>query len=270
MCEHAPSMSFPPFGLWCYQIKTRMEISNGWINPQSLFPTMLPARPETQQVSGTVDRSSQETMTANGKRQTASRAWVTSVRWRADRIRNQLRLPVSRTNKLFLTYCLVKGLSITFELVCFRFPLWSWTLVVRGLLLSFRDWEREELAGCWGPLQQRAGSPGQLPLTGRTELPDWWDRQRENMVHSSRDHREERKSEEAKYCSFKWTGCSCSFLLLQLTCQRRPGWVWMTSMLKTSLCTPMELLQWVINTEVTFAVLKNESLIHFVTQCKSV
>lgn len=113
-------------------------------------------------------------MMANGKQPTASRALVIFVRWRVERTPNQPQLLVSQTSCSLFTYCLAKAVWITASLFCFRFPLWHWIFVVRRLLLSVRDWVVEKLAGCRGSLYQWAGSPGQLPLTGRTEFPSWW------------------------------------------------------------------------------------------------
>ena len=119
------------FALWRFQIRTRTGISNGWINLQLRFPTMVLVGPETLQTPGTVDRSSQvestlwtdtfvpfqsrlairwvytlfqEIMMANGKQQTASRGWDIFVRWPVDRTPNQLQLQVSQSDFSFPLY----------------------------------------------------------------------------------------------------------------------------------------------------------------------
>lgn len=116
----------------------------------------------------------QEITRANGKQLTASRAWVTFVRWRVDRIQNQLQLLVSRTSCFLPTHGVSEAALITLTFIlCSRFPLWRWVFVVWGFLLSVWDWAGEELARRRGSLQRRAESPGQLPLPGGAELHHW-------------------------------------------------------------------------------------------------
>lgn len=125
------------------QICTRTGILNGWIKPPLSFQTMVLVSPETAKASGTVGRSTpvgpapfhsgrnrnlltcfqhlfriyspliQGTMRANGKQPTASRAWVTFVKWPADRTRNPRHLPVSQTPRSLLSCCVVTALLIT-------------------------------------------------------------------------------------------------------------------------------------------------------------
>lgn len=64
----------------------------------------------------------QEIMRANGKQPTASRAWVTFVRWQVDRTPNQLQLLVSQASCSCFTHCLTKAVLITITFLMLQIP----------------------------------------------------------------------------------------------------------------------------------------------------